>query len=69
MLFVNLQDVNDLAPRFSSPFGFVLIVDEDQEVGTGIATVSSNYVGSWKRVVSLSPGYQLPLTMPIVCPT
>lgn len=38
-LYVNLVDVNDEVPRFSSPFGYIVLVDEDRQVGDVISTV------------------------------
>ncbi len=38
MLFVNLIDVNDVSPRFSSPFGYIVLVDEDLEVNSIITS-------------------------------
>ena len=38
MLTVNLIDVNDVAPEFSSPFGYVLLVSEDRPINTVIST-------------------------------
>ena len=30
---MNLIDVNDEPPRFTSPFGYIAIFDEDEQVG------------------------------------
>ena len=37
--------MNDVVPRFTRPFGYVQVVDEDLEVGGVIATVCQGWRG------------------------
>jgi hypothetical protein len=41
---VRLLDVNDEVPRFSSPFGYNQVVNENLEVGDEIITVGQQLV-------------------------
>lgn len=42
-LTIEITDVNDVAPRFSSPFGYSVAISEDEELETTLISVRYGY--------------------------